>query len=139
METLYIIRGCSGSGKSTFAKMLADALKINYYEADMFHYKKDDVTGEWKYDWKPENIQKAHQECQKNVEFEMMNDFSVIVSNTSTSEKELKPYLDLAEKYSYRVVSLIAENRHGGTNQHDVPEETLARQEHRLRGSIKLR
>lgn len=139
MKTLYIIRGVSGSGKSTFAKDLSSAMMIPNYEADMFHYKKDDVTGEWKYDWRPENIQNAHQECQKNVELEMMNDFSVIVSNTSTSEKELKPYLDLAEKYIYRVVSVVAENRHGGTNQHDVPEETLARQEQRLRGSLKLR
>jgi hypothetical protein len=31
----------------------------------------------------------------------------------------------LAEKYDYRVHSLIVENRHGGINEHGVPEDKL--------------
>jgi hypothetical protein len=60
-----------------------------------------------------------------------------VVSNTLTTEKELKPYYELAEKYNYTVFSLIVENRHGGTNVHNVPEETLDKMEKRF--SIKLR
>jgi hypothetical protein len=35
------------------------------------------------------------------------------------------PYYDLAKKYGYRVYSLIVENRHGGVNEHGVPEDKL--------------
>jgi hypothetical protein len=37
----------------------------------------------------------------------------------------MKPYFDLAEKHGYKVYSLIVENRHGGVNEHGVPEDKL--------------
>jgi hypothetical protein len=37
----------------------------------------------------------------------------------------MEDYLKLAEKYEYKVVSLIIENRHGGQNVHGVPEDKL--------------
>jgi hypothetical protein len=37
----------------------------------------------------------------------------------------MTPYFELAEKYGYRVYSLIVENRHGGINEHEVPEDKL--------------
>jgi hypothetical protein len=37
----------------------------------------------------------------------------------------MEDYFKLAEKYGYKVVSLIVENRHGGTNVHGVPEDKL--------------
>jgi hypothetical protein len=49
----------------------------------------------------------------------------VTVSNTFTQEWEMLPYFDLAEKHGYRVYSLIVENRHGGVNEHGVPEDKL--------------
>ena len=49
----------------------------------------------------------------------------IAVSNTFTQEWEMKDYYDLAEKYGYKVVSLIVENRHGGKNVHGVPEDKL--------------
>ena len=49
----------------------------------------------------------------------------IVVSNTSTTQKELQPYIDLANEYSYNIVSLIVENRHGNKNEHGVPDETL--------------
>lgn len=39
----------------------------------------------------------------------------------------------------YTVFPLIVENRHGNTNVHNVPEETLINQERKLRNNIKLR
>ena len=63
----------------------------------------------------------------------------IIVSNTSTTEKELQPYLELAKKYDYKVVSLIVENRHGNKDIHGVPEETLVKMENRFKQNIKLR
>jgi hypothetical protein len=49
----------------------------------------------------------------------------VIVSNTFTQEWEMKPYFELAEKYGYKTYSIIVENRHGGVNEHGVPEDKL--------------
>ena len=37
----------------------------------------------------------------------------------------MKPYFDLAKTYGYQVFSLIVENRHGGLNQHGVPEDKV--------------
>jgi hypothetical protein len=49
----------------------------------------------------------------------------IVVSNTFTQEWEMKPYFDLAKTYGYQVFSLIVENRHGGLNQHGVPEDKV--------------
>ena len=138
-KTLIILRGVSGAGKSTVADMLAEGL-WPICEADKFHYTEDGV-----YDWKPENMQAAHAWCQRQVREYMEDDFNglgnfkkIIVSNTSTSEKELKPYLDLAAENGYRVISLVVENRHGNNSVHNVPQETRDAQERRLRNSLKL-
>ena len=64
------------------------------------------------------------------------NEPNIVVSNTFTTEKELQPYLELAMKYDYKVVSLIVENRHGSQSIHNVPEETLVKMKNRF--SIKL-
>jgi predicted kinase len=59
------------------------------------------------------------------------------VTNTFTTEKEMKPYLELAEKYDYRVVSMIIENRHGNDSLHGVPEFVMEKMLNRF--SFKLR
>jgi predicted kinase len=129
---LYIIRGLPGSGKSTFAAEVAAALSCLRFEADMFHMDEDG-----NYNWKPENVHAAHQWCQAEVQAEMVTGRDVIVSNTFTTEKELKPYLQLAKMLDYRVVSLIVENRHGNESIHNVPEETMQKMQDRF--SVKLR
>ena len=60
----------------------------------------------------------------------------IAVSNTFTQEWEMKPYFELAEKYGYMVFSVIVENRHGGVNQHNVPEEKIEQMKNRF--EIKL-
>ena len=131
-KTLYLIRGLPGSGKTTFAKTLAESLETTYHEADQYFYDDDKV-----YRFRREYLKDAHEACQWRVERIMkLTDDPVIVSNTFTTEKELKPYLALAEKYGYRVVSLIVENRHGNQSVHSVPEETIQKMKNRF--SIKL-
>jgi hypothetical protein len=60
----------------------------------------------------------------------------IVVSNTFTQEWEMEPYFELAKKYGYKVFSLIVENRHGGTNVHNVPEDKIEQMKNRF--SIKL-
>ncbi len=60
----------------------------------------------------------------------------IAVSNTFTQEWEMQPYFDLAAKYGYAVFTVIVENRHGGVNQHGVPDEVLTKMKDRF--EIKL-
>lgn len=127
-KTLILLRGLPGSGKSTLALQFKDAPVIS---ADDFFM----VNGNYIFD--KEKLGMAHAYSQDKVEYLMMENTPVIVvANTFTTEKELKPYTELAELYEYQVFSLIVENRHGNTSVHNVPEETMKRMKDRF--SIKL-
>ena len=90
-----------------------------------------------KYVWTPDKLPIAHNKCQAKCENLMKLQFSrVVVANTSTRERDLIPYYDLAKKYNYNVFSVIVENRHNGVNSHNVPEESLRKMKENF--SIKL-
>jgi len=116
-KVLFIVRGIPGSGKSTFAKTLGG----QHYEADMFFIDED---GNYKFDGT--KIKDAHKWCQSFVETDMVLGYQkIVVSNTFTQEWEMKPYMDLAKKHGYKVFTIVVENRHGGNNVHDVPEDKI--------------
>jgi predicted kinase len=120
-KMLYIVRGIPGSGKSTFAKNLVGEKDYCHKEADMFFVDRDG-----NYNFEPSKIKDAHQWCQEEMDFLMRLEHSpVVVSNTFTQEWELQPYYELAIKYGYYVTSIIVENRHGGVNEHGVPEDKI--------------
>lgn len=132
MKTLYIVRGIPGSGKSTFAKSLGGS----HFETDNFFM----VDGEYKFDGS--KIKDAHTWCQNGVNTAMilnntagLNE-TIVVSNTFTQEWEMKPYFEMAETHGYRVFSIVVENRHGGVNEHNVPDEVLTKMRDRF--EIKL-
>jgi predicted kinase len=116
MKELFLLRGLPGSGKSTLAKSLGG----KHLEADMYFME----DGEYKFD--ATKLRKAHEWCQNETYLSMATNWErIVVSNTFTQEWEMKSYYDLAERYGYRVYSLVVENRHGGVNQHGVPEEKI--------------
>ena len=121
MKELFLLRGLPGSGKSTLAKSLIGDKTYCHREADMYF-----VNSDGSYRFNPSQLKDAHKWCQDEIEFAMKYDHSpVVVSNTFTQEWEMQSYYELAEKYGYRVHSLIVENRHGGVNEHGVPEDKL--------------
>jgi predicted kinase len=134
---IFLVRGIPGSGKSTFAKHIWDDFVI--CEADKYFINKE--TGEYNFD--PSKLKEAHEWCRNEVEIRMKEHQvnpqyypEIVVSNTFTQEWEMQAYIDLANKYGYRITSLIIENRHGNSNIHNVPAETLDRM--RQRFEIKL-
>lgn len=119
-KNLILLRGLPGSGKSTLAKLLVDK-DYCHKEADMFFV---DRVGNYNFD--PSKIKDAHSWCQQEVEFLLKYDHSpVVVSNTFTQEWEMDAYYKMAEDFGYRVTSIITENRHGGKNEHGVPDDKL--------------
>lgn len=125
---LILIRGLPGSGKSTFAKLL----DFPIIEADQYFY--DDIKGKYTFD--ASKLSEAHVWCQDRVSTYLNGGFSVVVSNTSTTEKEVKVYQDIAERYNAEFVSLIVENRHGNKSIHDVPDNVMENMKKRF--SVKL-
>ena len=138
-KILYLTRGLPGSGKTTLAHQLTYPQSI--CEADKFFYDK-----EGNYNWDGDKLNEAHNWCVSEVKVRMMDNARneqfypiIVVSNTFTMESEMEPYIELAKKYGYTVVSLILENRHGSVSKHNVPVKSLNKMEQRLRQNIKLR
>jgi predicted kinase len=127
MKELFLLRGLPGSGKSTLARSLGGM----HMEADKYFM----YNG--KYEFDASKLKEAHAWCQNAVRVGMETQSQrITVSNTFTQEWEMQPYFDLAKEHGYKVYSLIVENRHGGVNEHGVPEEKLVQMKNRF--EIKL-
>lgn len=140
-KTLLMTVGCSGSGKSTYAEKLAYRLNRRYgyrvvvLEADDYFINK---AGE--YNWDSKKLHAAHLDCQHRTDRQMRSGCDlVIVSNTNTTGKERKPYIELAKKWDYRVVLRHIGNTdaasietYAGRNVHRVPKETILKQAERI-------
>lgn len=130
--TLYLIRGVPGSGKSALAQSLFDSGLVSaIHEADSFFIQEDGT-----YKFNPQMLGRAHSLCQASAYEDLKYGNSVAVSNTSTTEKEVAVYQQMAEELGAKFVSLVVESRHNGKNQHVVPEEKL--EQMRKRFSIEL-
>jgi predicted kinase len=133
MKNLYLLRGLPGSGKSTLAKQLGGS----HFETDKYFVGEN---GEYNFDGS--KLKEAHQWCQDSVSNAMVLNHTtgehetIVISNTFTQEWEMKPYMDMAKNWGYRVFTIIVENRHGGVNQHGVPYEKLQQMKDRF--EIKL-
>ena len=118
MTTLYLVRGIPGSGKSTFAK---NAYKMAIHlEADMYFMQ----DKEYKFD--ASKLHEAHKWCYSSTELLLRGGFDVIVSNTFTTLKEMKQYLELAETLE-DIDLVIYEMKKEYGSIHSVPEETIAK------------
>ena len=127
---LILRRGVFGSGKTTFGELFGAAV----LSADEY------FMNNGKYEFNATKLPQAHKWCQDAVKLRMEASpetrSKIVVANTFTTEWEMKPYFDMAKKNNYRIFTIIVENRHGGTNVHDVPTATLEKQKARF--DIKL-
>lgn len=119
---LHIIRGVSGTGKSTLARTLGGY----HVEADMYF---EDADGH--YNFAESKLKFAHRFCQKRVEDCMSVRIPlIVVSNTFTEFWEILPYVHLAEVHEYKVDVTTLTEVYG--NIHDVPESVIERQKNRF-------
>ena len=124
MKVLTIIRGLPGSGKSTLARTMVKSGLCNYnFEADMYFQS----NGEYLFD--TSLLGEAHTWCQHSVEDVMSLGLNPVVSNTFVTQREAKPYLELAKKYEYKVNIIECKGDFGSI--HNVPPETIEKMKRR--------
>lgn len=124
---LTLIRGLPGSGKSTLAKSIRAVGNefIAHREADMFF-----MSGS-KYEYDGMRIGEAHQWCQDNTRQLLSTGYDVIVSNTFTTLKELRPYFEIAKELGLEEPQVITCQGQFGSI-HNVPYEVVGRMAQRF-------
>jgi predicted kinase len=132
---LILLRGLPGSGKSTLAKIilqLPSNAEPEVLSADDFFENQDGI-----YNFDATKIKEAHNYCQFRCSERMRQQKArIVVANTFTQEWEMEEYYKMAERYNYRIHTVIVENRHGNKNVHGVPEDKLQQMKDRFQ--IKL-
>lgn len=135
MSKLIILRGPSGSGKSTIASHLQDVHDAPYHEADHYFNRSWFLNGQMdEYLFDASKLGDAHAWCRMGVKKRMFEQVPVvIVSNTSMTTWEMKPYLELAAEYGYEIEIIRTPGPWdadvlNARNIHGVPLATLEKQ-----------
>jgi len=132
VPTLYLMRGVSGSGKSTAINFIlyhvAKADISVVCSADHYYLQPDGT-----YIFDPTVLGEAHAACQQKARYAMsLGIRTVIIDNTNTTRQEAKPYAQLCVRFGYRMVVVepgtpwrfdvdVLTQR----NQHNVPREAI--------------
>lgn len=135
-RTMIILRGVPGSGKSTLAGLI-EILNpgiVQVFSADNYFVDPYDGT----YNFRFEDLAKAHCACQNGVMAAAESKVPVIVvDNTNTKPLDFMAYIDIAERFDYRVIRLVCEGC-GRESVHGVPQETVNRHRRQLMSTINL-
>lgn len=118
MNKLIIIRGLPGSGKTTIAKSVPNAVIC---EADS--YMIDSFTGNYRFD--PNKLRDCHRLCLERARQALEAKRTVVVSNTSIRLWELEPYFALAAHFNVPVHVFKAVGNY--QNIHNVSYNTIKR------------
>jgi predicted kinase len=122
MNALILLRGLPGSGKTTLANLLSEEGKYPVFSVD--DYFTHPETGDYQFKFDENYL--AYQSCERNTRLAMeRGEKKIILHNTFTLEWELKPYFEMASKFSYQVFVMTIENRHSGENVHGVSKDQL--------------
>ena len=119
MAKFYLIIGIPGSGKTTKAnEIIKNHPNTLHYETDMFF-----INSNGEYIFNPSMLGIANNWCKTKTEEAMRKGLDVIVSNTSLTPRERRPYLALIKKYNYdyEIINCTGNFK----NIHGVPENKL--------------
>lgn len=131
IKNCYIMIGVPGSGKSTWGKKQTNAA---YCSADLFFMK----NGSYNFDFT--KLGAAHGSCFKAFEKAIEDKQDVIVDNTNTRLKEIRPYYDKAIQNGYQVNLVFVKcdpEIAAARNLHQVPKEKVLEMHQRIQ-SLKI-
>lgn len=99
-KIMFILRGPSGSGKSSLIKELKQKYSnIKSFSTDDFF-----TSSDGKYNFDKTKIAQAHLWNQHRVENELINNSPyVVIDNTNTKLYEIRPYIKMALKHGYKI------------------------------------
>jgi predicted kinase len=127
---MVLLRGISGSGKSTYASLLGNAGAVICSADD---YMVSVETGQYRFD--SARLNECHSRCLlKFLDALMAGEEVVVVDNTNVTVEECAPYILAAEQcgYNIKVIEFFCNPRDAlKRNTHSVPEHSLMRQVHR--------
>ena len=140
MKQLRVMRGVSGSGKTTVASgLMEECLEgdntrmVSIVSADAFFADKARELGiSYKEAWDPNELGEAHGACFRKCIDNMRDRYDlIIVDNTSTRIAEIAPYMLAASAYGYaaKIIRVpCALDVAAARNVHDVAIVDIARQ-----------
>jgi predicted kinase len=128
---LTLVRGLPGSGKSTYADVIATGFNAkgvaaSVVSADDF-FMRDGV-----YAFDPKLLGQAHAWCQQTTENLLRQRHMAVVANTFTQAWEIVPYAQMASQYGVRLVIVdcfdggLSNRELAQRNEHGVPEAAIA-------------
>jgi predicted kinase len=121
-NSLILLRGLPGSGKTTLAKVLSENNTYPIFSVDDFFT--NAATGEYLFNFKDNHL--AYKQCEEYTKDAMQqNRTKVFVHNTFTMDWELEPYFKLAAEFKYVLFVVTVENYHHYKNLHEVTDEQL--------------
>lgn len=127
MSSLILVRGLPGSGKSTIAQKLAQGVGV-HFEADMYFIK----DGEYQFD--ASLLPTAHEWCQASTRQWLAEGARVVVSNTFTTVKELRPYFEIGKEFGILPNVIHAQGHFKSI--HNVPEDVILKMQERFQIDI---
>lgn len=102
IDTLYIMQGVPGSGKSTVAELIAQAQDGIIRSTDTLRYVS--IDGKTFYNYVPAFNGFHHRINRGLVALDMLDGAStIIVDNTNIIQSEADPYIALAKHFSYNI------------------------------------
>jgi len=121
-NSLILLRGLPGSGKTTLAKVLSENNTYPIFSVDDFFT--NAATGEYSFNFKDNHL--AYKQCEEYTKDAMQQKRTkVFVHNTFTMDWELEPYFKLAAEFKYVLFVVTVENYHHHKNLHEVTDEQL--------------
>lgn len=121
-NSLILLRGLPGSGKTTLAKILSENNTYPVFSVD--DYFTNEKTGEYIFNFQDNHL--AYKQCEELTKDAMQQQLSkIFVHNTFTIDWELEAYFKLAAKFNYSLFVVTVENYHHNKNTHEVSDEQL--------------
>lgn len=129
-NSLILLRGLPGSGKTTLAKVLSENNMYPVFSVDDFFT--NELTGEYIFNFKDNHL--AYKQCEELTKDAMQQQIpKIFVHNTFTMDWELEPFFKLASQFNYMLFVVTVENYHHQKNTHEVSDEQLQKMAEKYR------